>query len=195
MISLTDGAKDVIQDPKDIPIDPRERETERGFVLPYDKNRNLLNGEGKILDTLPSQIGTFGLADPNKYGVIEIPTTTDIIKVKKGDFIALIDPTTNAKIGESFEVAKDVEEGDGGKIEVIGQDFDAPIFKGAYLVFDEDKTQAATKTVRGGVLMTDSTSIGEVMTNLLDNQLVVHDEKMWYKTGGKLFRIDGVEVL
>jgi len=192
MISLTDEAKGVIEDPKDIPIDPRERETERGFVLPYDKNRNLLDGEGKIMDTLPSQIGTLS---GGVYVVNEIPTLTDIIKVKKGDFVALIDPTTNARIGDSFEVTKDVEEGDGGKIEVVSQDFDAPIFKGAYLVFDESKTTVSDVTVRGGVLMTDADSIDNTMSNLLDNQMVIYDEKIYYKSGTKLFKIDGVEVV
>ena len=194
MISLTDGAKGIIEDPKDIPIDPRERETERGFVLPYDKNRNLIEGEGKLIEVLPNEIGTLDLVTSGKYGVVEIPTTTDIFKVKRGDFIALIDPTTNARIGESFEVTKDVEEGD-GKIEVDLQEFDAPIFQGAYLVFAEEQTQVATKTIRGGVLMTDANSIGNTMSNLIDNQLVLYEDKIYFKTEGNLYSIGGTLVV
>jgi hypothetical protein len=193
VFNTTSDVDDDVTDPRDIPHDPRDgRQGE--FAVPFSGVKNIVDGLGKIQETVQVQTGVFNGTtfqyDVNKFA----SNNPDVENIQAGDFMVIMDNVTMQPIGE-FEVNEVADIGGGAyEIRFDSQAFDAPIPAGALLCYKEDKTIVSNK-VRADVVQTSSNKTVEELKDIPSGGIGVRNGEFYFKDGADLYKVTGTLVL
>lgn len=184
----------IIDDPRDIPDKPGGG-NEGQFTVPFSSTKNLIDGLGKVVETLELNTGVVN-GVTFKYDVSKIPSLNpDVENIQKGDFMAILDDVNLQKLGE-FEVDDVVDIGGGVyEIRFTEQSFDAPIGKGAILAYSEDKTIVSGKVRAYDVIQTSDNKDIEDLKAMPSGGIAVSGDIFYYKQGDDLYSVTGTLVV